>query len=81
MNYTFLCTLTNENEVEEEFKVNIMAENLISAKDQVESYLKKEWGFITMRVYKGERISSSRYWKLELEELDFPIITEEKRSK
>ncbi len=81
MNYTFLCTLTNEQSIEEEFRVNIVAENLTTAKDQVESYLKKEWGFITMRVYRGERMSSSRYWKLELEELGFPTNIEGKRSK
>jgi len=65
-NFTFLCTLFNEDEKEQEFDIVLKGGSLILVKDKLEDFLRKNWGFITMRIYFKENVKSSRYWNVEL---------------
>lgn len=64
--FIYQCILYNNKKVEEDFTLTIEGTSQVVVKDEIEDILTKEWGWITKRIYQGERMVSDRFWDIKL---------------
>ncbi len=64
--YIFECQLVNKEDIEENFTAEARATAMCLAKDKLDEFLQKEWGFIVKRAYKKETMINDRFWDVDL---------------